>query len=108
MTAPPQFLFRQVNIHPREADVIAGEIQRLIQRLAAEHSDLDTTFINGVYGWLGHQKDQFWEQARPRIKKLADFIELLKTRESYYRSLMVWTWEEYPNPEWNPREMSKQ
>ena len=107
MTAPPQFLFRQVTLHPREADVIAGEIQRLIQRLTTEHANFETAFIHGIYGWLGRQKDRFWEQARPRIKNLADFIELLKTRESYYRTVMVWVWEEYPNPDWNPRQIVK-
>jgi hypothetical protein len=107
MPAPPQFLYRQINIHPREADVIAGEIHNLVLRLTAEHANLDSSFINGVYGWLGHQKDLFWEEARPRIKKLAEFVDYLKSRENYYRAIMVWTWEEYPNPEWAAHPESK-
>ncbi len=100
MTAPPQYLHRQVNIHPREADVIAGEIHNLVLRLSTEHANLESSFINGTYGWLGHQKDLFWSEARPRIKKLSDFVEFLKTREEYYRNLLVWVWEEYTNPDW--------
>jgi hypothetical protein len=100
MPAPPQFLYKQIYIHPQEADRIAEEIRNLIQRLEKEHAGLDTSFLHGVYGWLGHQKDLFWEEARPRIRKLAEFMDMLRIRENYYRTLMVEVWEKYDNPEW--------
>jgi hypothetical protein len=100
MPAPPQYLYRQIYFHPREADVIAGGIRDLILRLTTEHADLDSSFIQRSYGWLGHQKDRFWEEARPRIRELAEFIDFLKTREAYYRNLTVSDWEQYENPAW--------
>ena len=100
MPAPPQFLYRQVYFHPREADAVAEAVHELILRLMAEHANLDTSFIQRTYGWLGHQKDRFWEEARPRIQKLAEFIEFLKTREAYYRNQTVSDWERYENPAW--------
>jgi len=104
---PPQYLYRQIHIHPREADVIAGEIQKVVQRLTTEHANLSAEFVQKVYGWLGHKKDEFFDQANPRIKKLAEFADYLKSRESYYRNLIVETWEQDEKPEWTAYMNSK-
>jgi hypothetical protein len=70
MPAPPQFLYKQIYIHPQEADRIAEEIRNLIERLEKEHAGLDTSFlpkgpilgrgpathqkIGGVYGYAAN------------------------------------------------------
>ncbi|MBN1437847.1 MAG: hypothetical protein JW929_00425 [Anaerolineales bacterium] len=66
-------VYRQVTFHPHEADRIAEDITRLIQTLTTEHSQLDTASINVCYDWLGHQKDVFFEETRPKVKKNGHF-----------------------------------
>ncbi len=98
MTTPRQPIYKQVTFHPPEADRIAEDIHRLIQTLTTEHGKLDTASINVCYGWLGHQSDRFFSEARPKIKKLADFVEFLRTREKFYRDINVTKWVEVENP----------
>jgi hypothetical protein len=100
MAAPPQYLHRQVNIHPREADDIADEIHKLVTRFMSEYTKFNKEFILGTANWTGHQQMLFYDKAYPRIGKLAEFIEYIKTQETFYRSLMVWIWEDYINPDW--------
>jgi hypothetical protein len=98
MTTHRQPIYKQVTFHPPEADRIAEDIHRLILTLAAEHGKLDTASINVCYGWLGHQSDRFFSETRPKVKKLADFVEFLKTREKFYRDINVTKWVEVENP----------
>jgi hypothetical protein len=100
MGVPEQFLYRQVQVHPPEADWVADRIRGLVQKLTAEHSGLDTISINVCYDWRGSQKDRFFDQTRPKVKKLGEYIDYLRTRESFYRQFMVWKWESYTNPAW--------
>jgi hypothetical protein len=98
MATKKQPIYRQVTFHPHEADRIAEDINRLIQTLTTEYNQLDTSSINVCYNWLGHQKDVFFEETRPKVKKLASFLEYLRSRETYYKNILVTKWEEVEQP----------
>jgi hypothetical protein len=100
MYPPPQYLSRQIQIHPREADIIAGEINVLIKRFEAEYAKLNKDFITYMASWTGRRQMVFYDFAYPQIGKLSTFIEQLKEREKVYRDFKVTVWEEYTNPEW--------
>jgi hypothetical protein len=100
MYPPLQYLSRQVQIHPPEADVIAGEINTLIRRCEMEYAGLPKDFIAYMASWTGRRQMVFCDFAYPQIGKLSAFIEKLKEREKVYREFKVTVWEEYTNPEW--------
>jgi hypothetical protein len=98
MTSNRQPIYRQVTFHPPEADRIAEDIHRLLLTLTTEQSQLDTASTNVCYGWLGHQSDKFFSETRPKVKKLATFVDYLRTRETFYRNITVTKWEEVTQP----------
>jgi hypothetical protein len=98
VTTKRQPIYKQVAFHPPEADRIAEDIHRLLLTLTSEYHQLDTASTNVCYGWLGHQSDKFFSQTRPKVRKLADFVEFLRTREKFYREINVTKWVEVEQP----------
>jgi hypothetical protein len=103
---PEKFLQRTVTVHPPEADSIADNIHSLIEKLTSEYLTLKSDFEKGTYDWFGQRKEKFFDQAQPRIPKLATFVEYLRSRERYYRSMTVEKTEQYVNPEWEEYQRS--
>ena len=104
---PEKYLQRTVTIHPPEGDTIAENIHAFLEKLTGEYLTLKTDFEKGTSDWLGHQKNKFVDQAQPRIPKLATFVEYLRSRERYYRSMTVEKTEQYLNPEWEEYQKTK-
>jgi hypothetical protein len=104
---PEKYLIRKVSIHPPEADSIADGIHRFLAKLTDEYLTLKADFEKGTSDWFGHRKEIFVDQAQPRIPKLATFVEYLRSRERYYRSMTVEKTEQYLNPEWEELLKSK-
>jgi hypothetical protein len=100
MTAPPQYIQVYETIHPPEADRIAGQIRNLIQSMTSEQSNLHTCFTEVTNDWVGHQKDRFVDEVSPQQKKLADYIEYLRGRLTYYVNVNVGWWTNKTNPDW--------
>jgi hypothetical protein len=98
MNAPAKYLTRTIVFHPPEADAVADSIHAFLERLTGEYVTLQSDFKKGTSDWIGHQKEKFVMEAEPRIPKLASFVEYLRSRERYYRSMTVEKTEQYPNP----------
>jgi hypothetical protein len=104
---PEKYFIRKVTIHPPEADSIADNIHAFLQKLTGEYLALKSDFEKGTSDWFGHRKEKFVDQAQPRIPKLATYVEYLRSRERYYRSMTVEKTEQYLNPEWEEYQKSK-
>ena len=107
MTAPERYLTRTVSNHPPEADAIADSIHAFLEKLTGEYLRLQSDYKQGTSDWFGHQKEKFAAEAEPRIPKLAAFVEYLRSRERYYRSVTVEKTEQYENPAWSAYQNSK-
>jgi hypothetical protein len=107
MNAPQKYLTRTVTFHPPEADSTADSIHTFLEKLTGEYLTLQSDFKKGTSDWFGHQKDKFVMEAEPRIPKLASFVEYLRSRERYYRSMTVEKTEQYENPAWVAYQNSK-
>ncbi len=104
---PEKFLTRKITIHPPEADAVANGIHAFLAKLSGEYLTLKSDFEKGTTDWLGHRKEKFVDQAQPRIPKLASFVEYLRSRERYYRSMTVEKTEQFINPEWEEFQKTK-
>jgi hypothetical protein len=98
MPIPKKYLTRKVRFHPPEADAIANSIHEFLDKLTSEYLTLQSDFKKGTSDWFGHRKEKFVAESEPRIPKLASFVEYLRSRERYYRSMQVEKDEQYPNP----------
>jgi hypothetical protein len=104
---PEKYLIRKVTIHPPEADAVAEIINAFLQKLTGEYLPLKSDFEKVISDWYGHRKDKFVDQAQQRIPKLASFVEYLRSRERYYRTMTVEKTEQFLNPEWEAFQKSK-
>jgi hypothetical protein len=100
MTAPPQYIQVYETIHPPEADRIAGQIRNLVQEMTVQQSNLNQYLADVTRDWLGRQKDRFVDEVSPQQKKLADYIEYLRGRLTYYQTVNVGWWTNKINPDW--------
>jgi hypothetical protein len=100
MAAPPQFLYRDVSVHPPEADRLADKIAEFIRKLMSEQSKVGRSLMEMDPEWEGHQKATFFSGVNPQQKKGDCVIEYLKRQESVFRNLRVTVREAYTNPAW--------
>jgi hypothetical protein len=107
MSTPTKYLITKAWFHPPEADRIADNIHTFLEKLVGEYLSLKGDFERGTSDWFGKQKEKFVDQAQPRMPKLASFVEYLRSRERYYRAMQESKTEQYPNPEWEEYEKSK-
>ena len=78
MAAPPQFLYRDVSVHPPEADRLADKIAEFIRKLMSEQSKVGRSLMEMDPEWEGHQKATFFSGVNPQQKKGGCVIEYLK------------------------------
>lgn len=107
MATPPQFLYREVLFHPPEADRLAENIAAMIRQLITEQSTVNSHVNNLRSDWEGHQKEMFISDFKPHKNKSAGFIDELRRREQFFRSLKVTRQEAYTNPAWEAYEKTK-
>jgi len=100
MAIPPQFLYRDVQFHPPEADRVAEKIAELIRKFTSEKSNVDGSVVSLNSDWEGHQKEMFVSDVNPHQKKGESTLDYLKRQESYFRNLRVTKREAYTNPAW--------
>jgi uncharacterized protein YukE len=100
MTAPTQFLYRDVSIHPPEADRLADRIAEVIRKFTSENSTVNSHVNNLQSEWEGHHQEMFLSEVNSHQKQSANLLEELRRREQYFRTLSVTRREEYTNPAW--------
>jgi hypothetical protein len=107
MAAPPQFLTREVSIHPPEADRLADRIAEIIRKLIAEQTTVDSHINNLRSDWEGHHEEMWISDINPHQKKSANLVEEMRRQEKHFRTLMVTKREEYTNPAWEAYQKGK-
>jgi uncharacterized protein YukE len=97
---PQQFLYRDDQIHPPEADRLADKILEHIRQLNAEKEKVETSARHLDSTWEGHRKETFVSDFDPHRRKIITQIENLMKQEKFFRSIQVTRREQYLNPAW--------
>ncbi len=98
--SPQQYLYRDVQIHPPEADRLADKIAERIRLLSVEKDKLESSARYLDSTWEGHRKEAFISDIDPHRRKIVAQIENLMKQEKFFRSIKVTRREQYLNPAW--------
>jgi hypothetical protein len=99
-TLPPQYLYRDVQFHPPEADRLADMIRDRIRLLTGEKEKVDTSANYLDFNWEGHRKERFFSEVDPSKRKFAEQLENYRKQEQFFRTIKVTRREQYTNPAW--------
>jgi uncharacterized protein YukE len=99
-TLPPQYLYRDVQFHPPEADRLADKIAQKIRELTAQKDTVHTSANNLDFSWEGQRKSKFMAEVDPHKRKLIEQIENLTRQEKFFRAIKVTRREQYVTPAW--------
>jgi len=99
-SSPPQYLYRDVQFHPPEADRLADRILEKIRHVTVEKDQVNTSANYLDSNWEGHRKEAFVSEADPQKRKMIDQLEHLRKQEQFFRTIRVTRREQYVNPEW--------
>ncbi len=99
-SSPPQYLYRDVQYHPPEADRLADRILEKIRRLTMEKDKVETSTNYLDNNWEGHRKQTVISEVDPNRRKVIAHIEHLTRQEKFFRTLRVNRREQYVNPDW--------
>jgi hypothetical protein len=99
-TPPPQYLYRDVQFHPPEADRLADKILEKIRQLEGEQKKVDSSINYLDFNWEGHRKDSFITEVDPHKRAIATTLENLIKQEKFFRTIKVTRREQYINPDW--------
>jgi hypothetical protein len=99
-TPPQQYLYREVQFHPPEADRLADRILEKIRQLTAEKDKVESSAKYLDFSWEGHRKEVFISEVDPHKRKNAAQLENLIKQEKFFRAIRVTRREQYTNPDW--------
>jgi uncharacterized protein YukE len=99
-SAPPQYLYRDVQYHPPEADRLVDRIVEKIRQLTIEKDKVNTSANYLDSNWEGRRKNAFVSDVDPNKRKLVEYLEKLTAQEKFFRTLKVNRRDKYVNPEW--------
>jgi uncharacterized protein YukE len=97
---PPQYLYRDVQYHPPEADRLADRILEKIRQLTVEKDKVKSSANYLDSNWEGRRKNAFVSEVDPNKRKLVEQLERLTKQEKFFRTVKVTRREQYVNPEW--------
>jgi hypothetical protein len=97
---PPQYLYRDVQFHPPEADRLADKILEKIRQYTLEKDRVDSSAKYLDFNWDGHKKEAFISEADPNRRKIIVQLENLIRQEKFFRAIRVTRREQYVNPAW--------
>src|SRR4030042_2829232 len=97
-SAPPQYLYRDVQYHPPEADRLADRILEKIRHITVEKDKVETSTNYLENTWEGNRKQAFVSAADPNRRKSIAPLETLITQEKFFRTIRVHRREQYVNP----------
>ncbi len=97
---PPQYLFRDVQFHPPEADRLADRILEKIRHLTMEKDTVGSSANYLDNNWEGNSKQAFLSEVDPHKRNLITRLENLIKQEKFFRSIRVNRREQYVNPDW--------
>jgi len=97
---PQQYLYRDVQFHPPEADHLADKILDKIRQLTAEKDKVESSAKYLDSNWEGHRKEVFVSEVDPHKRKIIEQLESLIKQEKFFRTIKVTRREQYVNPEW--------
>jgi hypothetical protein len=96
-----QFLYREVKIHPSEADFVADKIAEFIKNHSTSQEEIES-IIKELHIYLEeHNIEEFIVKTNLQGNEFSDIIKLFRGQEKYLRNIMVKRKEQYLNPEWN-------
>jgi uncharacterized protein YukE len=99
-SSPPQYLYRDVQYHPPEADRLADQILEKIRQITPEKDKVETSTNYLDTNWEGHKKSAFISEVDPNRRKFITQLENLIRQEKFFRTIRVNRREQYVNPEW--------
>ncbi|MBN2083756.1 MAG: hypothetical protein JW748_00930 [Anaerolineales bacterium] len=100
ISPPPQYLYRDVQYHPPEADRLADKILEKIRQFTMEKDKVETSSRYLDSNWEGRRKETFVSEADPHKRKTLEELEHLRKQEQYFRTIKVTRREQYVNPDW--------
>jgi uncharacterized protein YukE len=100
-TPPPQYIWREVQFHPPEADRLADKIHEKIRQMTDELTRTNSALNPLRNNWEGHRKEAFVSQVDPHPRKLGEQIEHLRQQERTFRQIRVTRREQVPNPDYD-------
>jgi hypothetical protein len=106
-SSPPQYLYRDVQFHPPEADRLADRILEKIRQLTMEKEKAESSANYLDINWEGHRKQSFISEVDPHKRKLSEQLKLLRDQEQYFRTIRVTRREQYLNPAWEAHQRGR-
>jgi hypothetical protein len=97
---PQQFLFREVEIHPYEADRVADKIAEFILNYSASKNKIESIIKELSINWEFHKNGAFQIKANLQGDEFTEIIKMFHKQENYLRDIIVMRKERYLNPEY--------
>jgi uncharacterized protein YukE len=97
---PPQYLYRDVQFHPPEADRLADRILEKIRHLTMEKDKVGSSANYLDNNWEGNRKQAFISEVDPHKRNIITRLENLIKQEKFFRTIRVNRREQYVNPDW--------